>query len=221
MVKRRSVRRSKNKGKGKTGPRMTVSRPGQNREEGVREPRFPLRASLVNKTYKVMQTAPQVTAIISSSSGPSYSFINFYFGLLDNVAAWQTCFDQYRVDMLEVTFRPRMSFESSSTANTGTFVTVVDVDDSTTLTSVAAALDYATALTGRGFEIQKRTFKPHAAIAAYSGSFTSYANVTSPWIDMASTSVYHYGVKTAWTQTDSVYTIDTTTRVLFTLRNVR
>jgi hypothetical protein len=200
----------------------TVSRAGSTSSDpGVREPKFPLARTLINNVTTVIQTAPQLTTFTSSAASAQFSFISFYFGLMDNVAAWAACFDQYRVPMIQVTFRPRATFESANTANTGTFITVVDVDDSTALTTIAGAMDYATAIVGRGLDEQTRTFVPHAALAAYSGTFTSYANVASPWIDCASTGVLHYGVKTAWSTTDSAYIIDSTTRVVLEFRNVR
>jgi hypothetical protein len=220
---RRSRTRQSDRGtkSGRRSRGTTVSRAGPTRSPGVREPRFPLASTLINKTFTMVQTAPQVVTFTSSAALATFSFISFYFGLMDNVAAWATVFDQYRVAMLQVTFRPRMTFESASTANTGTFITVVDVDDSTALTTIAGAMDYANAIVGRGLDEQTRTFVPHAALAAYSGAFTSYANVGPVWIDCASTGVLHYGVKTAWSVTDAVYTIDATTRVLLEFRNVR
>jgi hypothetical protein len=214
-------RRTKHNSRRRRSGSTTISSAGRNRNPGVREPRFPLASTLINKTFKVVQTCPQLTTFTSSVAGPSFSFISFYFGLLDNVAAWASVFDQYRILKLQVSFRPRMNFESSSTANTGTFITVVDVDDSTALTTIAAAMDYATAVVGRGIEEQTRTFVPHLALAAYSGAFTSYANVEPTWIDCASTGVLHYGVKTAWSQTDAAYIIDSTTRVYLEFRNIR
>jgi hypothetical protein len=212
-------RRSKKRGRlgGKT-----VTRAGMvSQNPGVIEPRFPLSSTLINKTFKLVQTAPQLVTITSSAAMATFSFVNFTFSLMDNVAAWQTVFDQYRVPLLQISFRPRATFESANTANTGTFVTVVDVDDSTALTTIAGAMDYATAVVGRGLDAQTRTFVPHAAIAAYSGAFTSYANIKSPWIDCASPGVFHYGVKTAWSITDAAYIIDVTTRVVLEFRNVR
>lgn len=130
-------------------------------------------------------------------------------------------FDQYRIPLIEVCFRPRANFEYSASANTGQLITVIDLDDSVPLTTMGQAADYANALIGRGIDSQRRVFRPHCALAAYSGTFTSYANVASPWIDCTSSGVIHYGVKTAWSQTDSVYSVDFTVRILAEFRNVR
>jgi hypothetical protein len=48
--------------------------------------------------------------------------------------------------------------------------------------------------------------------ALYAGSFTSFGNVSSPWIDMASPNVEHYGVKIGMTPTDTIYRWDTRAR---------
>jgi len=124
--------------------------------------------------------------------------------------------------MVETTFRPRVTMvAASATTNPGILVTVVDNDDSNNLTSFAQAEDYENAIVGTGIQCQTRTQVPHAAVAAYSGAFSSFANVASPWIDCTSAGVVHYGIKTAWSTTDIVYTTDITNRYWFEFRNVR
>jgi hypothetical protein len=81
---------------------------------------------------------------------------------------------------------------------------VVDYDDNTALASVGAATDYSNCVTCPQSLGVYRHFKPHCANALYGGSvFTSYGNLTSPWIDAASSSVPHYGVKIAASATSS------------------
>jgi hypothetical protein len=202
---------------------MEMSKPGGvMSQDMVLQPTFPLKGTRIDQKYSIVQTATPNQTISSSNAGPSFAYVNFTLSLLDQVSSLTAVFDQYRIKLVEVSFRPRMTFESSASANTGQFITVVDVDDSAVLSSMAQAADYQTALIGRGLDSQRRVFIPHCAIAAYgAGTFTSYANVASPWIDCSSTGVVHYGLKTAWSQTDSVYSIDFTVRVSADFRNVR
>jgi len=201
---------------------MQESRPGVLAAEGVMEPKFPLRYTGLNVPFNLIQTqAASGISLTSSTTVPTFTATNFTLSGLDQAASLQAVFDQYRIKMIEVSFHPRVSQESSTSANTGIFTTVVDVDDSTTLSSIGSANDFSTALTGRGFDSQVRTFVPHVAGAVYSGAFTSFSNLTSPWIDTLSPNVQHYGIKTAWSSTDSVYTFDASVRVWYQFRNVR
>jgi len=122
--------------------------------------------------------------------------------------------------MVEVTFMPTANM-NAGTGAFGYFTTVVDYDDATALTLPAQALDYSNALSGEGYQAQRRVFKPHVAIAAYSGAFTSFANEESPWIDNISSGVQHYGVKTAWTVTAALQHMDVNVRMWLQFRNVR
>lgn len=183
---------------------------------------MPLAATVNNRVYDVIQSTTVPGTITSSTTFQTYSAFFFKFTDVDQNASLGAVFDQYRVVMLEVTFLPRMTIESSGSANTGLFTSVIDYDDATALTHDYQAYDYENALTGRGLDPQKRTWRPHAAVAAYGGGvFTSFANEESPWIDAASGTVQHYGLKTAWTVTDAAYTIDVLTRVWLQFRNVR
>jgi len=66
-----------------------------------------------------------------------------------------------------------------------------------------------------------RKFIPHVAVASYSGTFTSFTNEVAPWIDIASPSVQHYGLKTACTPTTAVVQYTARARLSVSFRNVR
>lgn len=187
---------------------------------GVLQPVFPLRGSLSNHAYPVIQTTATPVTITSSTLATTYGNVNFILNLLDQYTSFTAVFDQYRFRMVEVVFRPRVIPVSAAT-NTGLLATVIDFDDSTNLASFAQAEDYENVMVGKGDESQRRTLIPHAALAAYSGVFTSFANVQNQWLDAASAGVIHYGIKTAWTATDVAYTTDITVRYWIEFRNVR
>jgi len=195
---------------------------GQLPEAGVLEPYFPLMSTVQNKIYPFIQTTATPVTITSSVVGTAFGTVNFILNLIDQYTTFTALFDQYRIRMVETCFRPRATQAlTTSASNPGTLCTVVDNDDSNALTTFAQAQDYENAITGTGLQSQTRTQVPHAAMAAYSGAFSSFANVASPWIDCTSPGVVHYGIKTAWTQTDVAYTIDITNRYWFEFRNVR
>jgi len=59
------------------------------------------------------------------------------------------------------------------------------------------------------------------AVAAYAGSFTSYANMEPQWIDCASPSVQHYGFKCAVNPTGVAMTFDLIGKIWVQFRNSR
>jgi len=159
--------------------------------------------------------------ITSSVLASSFVALNFLATDYDDFANMSTVFDQYRIAMIEVFLVPNLSTTISVSQDTGLFASVLDYDDFNPLTTYQQALDYENVLFGSGIEGHYRRFIPHIAIAAYSGTFVSFANETAPWIDMASGTVQHYGLKTAWTVTDSAYVYRVQCRYHFEFRNVR
>jgi len=162
-----------------------------------------------------------VASAVSTSTTVN-QFFAFYtiFSYFDQYASWQAVFDQYRINLLEYTFIP-LSSNGYSTANAGVTVVVVDHDDATVLSTINGAMDYPMQQTVRSTDPFRVTFKPHVAEAAYTGAFTGYANTVSPWLDIASANVQHYGVKTASVPTTAVLTYDLFVRANLSFKSVR
>jgi hypothetical protein len=138
-------------------------------------------------------------------------------------------FDQYRIDLIEHVFRPRVTTASTAQSSGtgligGYYTTCLDYDDSTPLTSMQAAQNYDNAITSSVLEGQRRCYRPRIAVAAYSGTFTSYKNEPAGWIDIASTGVVHYGMKCAidaYTGTNNISVVDMFTRAQISFRASR
>jgi len=180
----------------------------------------PEQALRLNKTYNIVQTTnpTTITSSISVSVASAFSVQLSFFGNSTNL---QTVFDQYRIALVEVSFLPRASLNTvTAVSDPGRFVSVVDLDDNTALSGISNALSYQGAKITEGTKEHKRTFVPHIAVAAYSGTFTSYANEAAPWIDCASNTVQHFGVKTYWTATTNVEVYDVFFRAHLQFRNV-
>lgn len=98
-------------------------------------------------------------------------------------------FDEYRIDWLQVTFRPHANTNplSATTVIVPQLITVVDTDDSTAPTTLASMREYDNTVISL-FETQVRTCKPGMVDA-------TGQNHISPWTDMAVTNVNHFGVK--------------------------
>jgi len=172
-----------------------------------------------NVPYKIVQTIEVLQFHLSSVSVPTFTAKQFNLGLVDQATQLAAVFDQYRISGIEVWLAP--SYSSATTNASGLFTSVVDYDDATALTTVASALDYENALTSEGISGHYHKFVPHVAVASYSGTFVSFNNVTAPWIDAASSTVQHYGIKTAWPATVAVYAYDLVAKLHMEFRNVR
>ncbi len=98
-------------------------------------------------------------------------------------------FDQYRILQISVEFLP------TSQSGGGPLLTAIDYDDAATPPNLNELLEHATLIkTAPGNGIV-RTFQPRIAVAAYSGVFTSFTQLVSPWLDNVSNGVLHYGLK--------------------------
>jgi len=183
-------------------------------------PFFPTHVANEN-TYKLSQFV-NVGTITSNVATAVFAAFAFVASAIDQISSLTAVFDQYRIDELEVWFWPKIAPGTGTITDPGLFATAVDYDDATALSTYNQALDYQNVLVSDGRQGHYHRFKPHAAIAAYSGAFTSFANQASPWIDAASTGVQHYGVKGAWTSTDTTgYTYAVQARFHMSFRNVR
>lgn len=127
---------------------------------------------------------------------PSY---NFALSYLTSYSEFTALFDQYRIERIETTFFPTVTeIGAASTWVNSYLLTAIDYDDANTYSSVNDALQVATASITPITKQVTRTFVPRVALAAYSGTFTSYAQAPPmQWIDCASPGVQHYGLKTA------------------------
>jgi len=176
----------------------------------------PMFTSAINKPYRMTQMVAAANLFTSSTTIPTFSSVNFVLSALDNVTSFTNLFDQYMIELIEVWI------EGSATTNQGAqLYSVIDLDDSAALTTIAAATDYANCMVSEGNEFHYRRWVPHVAVAVYSGAFTSFGNEQSMWIDSASSNVQHYGLKTACSTTGSATTYFYRYRLHLAFRNLR
>jgi len=170
-----------------------------------------------NLPFNITQEANAGTLVTTSTSTPSFGSLYFTVAGLDQISSLTAVFDQYRVNMVEAWILPFFGTSNGYTS----YASVIDYDDASNLTTYAQALDYTNVVETQISNGHYRKFVPHIAVAAYSGSFTSYENVTAPWIDCSSTAVQHYGLKIASPATSVSSTITATYRLHVSFRNVR
>lgn len=119
--------------------------------------------------------------------------LQFSLGGFSGSSDYATCFDQYRLRAAAATFSPLYQTFAFGAINPRIW-TVIDYDDNAVATR-SQLLQYDTCVVSPPGSGVVRTLIPRMAVAAYSGAFTSFANVEAGWIDMASINVAHYGVK--------------------------
>jgi len=155
----------------------------------------------------------------TSTTVPTFTYVTVQLSQSPLNSSFIAIFDQYMIDDAEVYILPQTTVAANPN-QCGLLSSVIDVDDSTTLGSTSAADGYSSVVTSESTQGHYRHFIPHVALAAYSGAFTSYANRRFQWIDCASNTVAHYGVKLASTVTAAIVTYDLRVRFRIHFRNV-
>lgn len=146
---------------------------------------------LKESTYSVILGAS--TTFTNNTTVPVFPTLNFTGSLFNDFAQYATVFDKYRILEVEVDF----ICVNPQSNGAGLFVTCIDYDDDTALSSLNQALDYKNAYSTNTSNSFKRTLIPRMTFAAYSGAFTSYAEgKVGQWLDCASSGIIHYGIKT-------------------------
>jgi hypothetical protein len=198
-------------------PSGLLNRSGSKRKRSIGK-----RSNLVSKSYNMVASRPILntlnrirefsaylrvdgTLITSSASVPTFGSLNFTLNGMANSTIYTSCFDQYKFDEVEVWIEPTQS-QASVPTNIGMLVTTIDLDDTSTPTSFGVVESSQSAIVTGAYAGHYHKFVPHMAVAVYSGAFTSFANEIADWIDCASPSVQHYGIKAALADTTSVST---------------
>jgi hypothetical protein len=210
--------RRRRQAKGKKGP--PLARDGQVvavsfSQDGTARP-YPIFSRL---TQSIQVTLEAVFPAYHTTSNTVPTFKGISVALTSFTSSGYTSlFDDYKFEQIEAWLEP--DYNVGGVINGGPWASVVDLDDA----NAPAAFDTVTnrqgALVSGVTSGHYHRWKPHMAVAAYSGAFTSYANEPAGWIDCASPSVQHFGLKAAFPVTSSgAYTYSLTLRAVVTLRD--
>ncbi len=127
--------------------------------------------------------------------------IAFQLSDIPNVSTLAALFDQYRIDkvLLRVKSRNNAVFVANTASPNGAVPTayaVRDIDDASALSTMSDYLQYDTCLTFSGEEDFVIELTPSVTKAVFSsGAFSGYTVDQPCWLDIANTSIPHYGVK--------------------------
>lgn len=139
--------------------------------------------------------------LIQNSAVFFNTVIAFQLSDLPNVSSFAALFDQYRIDkvLLRVKSRNNAVFVANTASPNGAVPTayaVRDIDDSSTLSVLGDYLSYDTCLTFNGEEDFVIELTPSITKATYASlAFSGYTVERPCWLDIANTSIPHYGVK--------------------------
>jgi len=162
--------------------------------------------------------------IQSSTSANTYGSLQFLANDLPEISSYANIFDQYRITQILLQFLPTITaaVPSATASNFAPVIyTAIDYDDNGTPSSLATVLNYSNTRfysPGQRFKI---AFRPHAAIAGYTGTFGAFVNVPAPWIDAASLTTQHYGIKYAMPSASFVSSWQLIASYTIQFRNVR
>jgi len=169
-----------------------------------------------NKVYTVSQ-ATQLSVITTSTTVDTAIGYSFNLGNFPDYTSYTSVFDAYRLVQIVVEFIPRQS-----SINDPPLYSILDYDDSATPSALSVLQQYDTLKMTQAGQIHTRVLNPRIAIAAYSVSFSSFAQANSMvWIDSANVNVQYYGVKIYIQAGANVTTYDVTVRSTMQFRNSR
>jgi len=165
----------------------------------------------------------QLSNLTSSTSADTLTGYSHQLSDLGEASSFTTIYDQYRFEEVEIVVVP--TYNVSTTAyQPQSVLSVIDFDDASVSGYTRASfLQYENCMIHDPFKAWSRRFRPHQAVATYSGSFTSYKNEEAGWNDCASTGVQHYGIKILVMQVEGSATANFNifARYLITFRNNR
>jgi len=122
-----------------------------------------------------------------------------YYWTLDQLPGYTeytSLFDQYRIKKVDVLIQTKNPIGPGPYGYSPVRIMgVPDFDDSTPPSTESDIQQYQNLQVWRPNTDKKFTIIPRIAKAAYSGAFTSYSNEAAGWLDVASPSVRHYGLK--------------------------
>lgn len=169
-----------------------------------------------NIPYKFVETLTIEGSFVTNTSVPSFKSYLWTLSDIANAGNYTALFDQYRLTQVEFWTFPTVS----SGAINGLYKSVVDYDNASNLSSLANADEYQNVHVTTFGSGHYRRLTPHAATALYAGTFASFGNVASPWIDCANPTVQHYGIKlVADVTTGGTFSFDVLTKYYFEFRN--
>lgn len=164
-------------------------------------------------------------AVIATGGATNYFALAWNLAGLPDFTDFSSLYDQYKIRKVKVQFMPRGNSSDSVTGNAiSSLFTVLDFDDSNPPTSVEQLLQYDTLKVCRSTQQQTRLVVPKfnkGIINTVAGGLIG-KNPSTGYIDLANSSVAHYGIKGALTvSTAGTIVYDVVTTFYLAMKHVR
>jgi hypothetical protein len=182
-------------------PLSTVLAGGRDRNIGltfspkISFPHMNKRLSPYNQ-IRIQGTVEAASLFTTSTTVPTYSGTVFALSALSNASAYTAVFDQYMIEEIEMWIFTGADGVDAITSSIGIWNSAVDYDDGNTPTTIQQVSDKQTNVASSIQAGHYHKWRPQFALGAYSGTFASFG-AGRGWIDCASPSVQHYGLKTS------------------------
>lgn len=159
----------------------------------------------VRQTDMTLPTGSAIVGGVLRQAAATDAFASYAFALADipNVASLGSLFDQYRIEKIQLRFKSRnpalfiSNMTSPNNSSCEPFL-VIDRDDNTAPTTISELQQYDNCQQFGAQDSMDVIFEPSITPSVFSGgAFSGYSVDDSGkyWIDLANTSVPHYGVK--------------------------
>lgn len=164
-----------------------------------------------------VSVASQAFITSSATSGlPTYASSYIYtVQFATALTPLLTVFDQYKFEQVEAWIECQAP---NGTGSVPELYSAVDLDDANIPTSVGQIQDKQGSIVSGGLAGHYHKWRPHMAVAVYSGAFTSFENAAAGWIDSASPNVQHYGLKVATLSTGGAFAYTLVLRAVISFR---
>jgi len=143
---------------------------------------------------------------------PVFATQTFFLDQLADYKSYISVFDEYKIVAIEAMVSPLVDVQPIAGQSDGLLASVIDTDDATPFTSFADAGNYSNCVTSKGSYVHMRSFRPKFSRAIFSSALVTGYGSASGWLDCASPSVPHYGLKVAWTVTSQPIQADLVVR---------
>jgi hypothetical protein len=175
-----------------------------------------------NRPHTFQQESVQGTIVTSNGAVPQFFAKAWTTGDILQFSSFAAVFDQYKIDKIEAWLVPNGAALAQTYSQATKVYTVIDYDDATVPSSIAALQEYQNVTITGAQEGHFKVFKPHMATAAFGGAFTQFMNVPATWVDCASTGASHYGIKGGVDLTANTgdLRLDLRTRITVSFRNL-
>jgi len=157
------------------------------------------KAKLANRIYSFCRTT-FVNTINQSAATDIKGQLSFMLSNLDDYNDFTQLFDQYRINKVVCRFIPKYTVSNLNTGaatNVTRFFSCIDTNDNSIPSNLNEIRQYQTCKITNATKSHTRTVacKPIIGAFTYAGSFVAPMTIPKGWINCASATVEHFGLK--------------------------